>query len=386
MTTNTPPYLTCAETAARLRAHLKFAFPGVKFHVRSNTYSMGASIRVTWIDGPSSNQVKAIGDEYEGASFDGMTDMKSYMENTRDPRTGELVHWGADYVFEERQYTADFLRRVAQQLESETWLGNNVVYEIREYATMGAYVHTDDYRVQELITRAAQNTSDHRQRQPDSPTGAGRHGNGDFSQVVLPSSARRTQPARGVPVALVEPVAAVVDPIAPGTTGMEPQLSGRVSEQPAPARVVEITDYKGHAILNIPVGDADNRVSFGLEKAKAILANLRSIQRFVETDGLTGDADGTVSNQTVDIPDTMYSDNPVGAVTTITTQVIMVHRHVRVTPQGHVRGRVIHEHRIYWVVYDVAARKWEATEFVGYSAGHDPAFPAASLGREPFDH
>ena len=67
-------YLTCAETAKLIRKDLKANFPGVKFSVRSDTYSMGASIRVKYTDGPAEADVKAVTDKYVGAGFDGMID------------------------------------------------------------------------------------------------------------------------------------------------------------------------------------------------------------------------------------------------------------------------------------------------------------------------
>ena len=42
----TTRYLTCAETAKLVRKALKEAFPDVKFSVRSNVYSGGASLSV----------------------------------------------------------------------------------------------------------------------------------------------------------------------------------------------------------------------------------------------------------------------------------------------------------------------------------------------------
>ena len=51
-------YLSCAETAKLVRAALKKAFPGVKFSVKSSVYSMGASIRVGWTDGPVTKAVR----------------------------------------------------------------------------------------------------------------------------------------------------------------------------------------------------------------------------------------------------------------------------------------------------------------------------------------
>jgi hypothetical protein len=68
-------YLSCAETAKLVRAALKKAFPGIKFSVRSDVYSGGASIRVRWTDGPSEKAVKSVAGAYAGGGFDGMIDM-----------------------------------------------------------------------------------------------------------------------------------------------------------------------------------------------------------------------------------------------------------------------------------------------------------------------
>jgi hypothetical protein len=70
-------YLSCAETAKLLRGALKAAFPGVRFSVRSHTYSMGASIQVEWTDGPRRKDVEIVTRQYEGSDFDGMVDLKT---------------------------------------------------------------------------------------------------------------------------------------------------------------------------------------------------------------------------------------------------------------------------------------------------------------------
>ena len=78
MTLTDSYYLSCAETAKLVRAALKTGFPGVKFSVRSDSYAGGASINVTWTDGPQAAAVKAVTDSYSGADFDGMIDLKTY--------------------------------------------------------------------------------------------------------------------------------------------------------------------------------------------------------------------------------------------------------------------------------------------------------------------
>ena len=94
-------YLSCAETAKLVRQALKEAFPGVKFSVRSSTYSMGASIGVQWTDGPTEKEVNAVAKVFEGAYFDGMTDYEGTRYHQFD---GEPVHFGADHVMASRSY------------------------------------------------------------------------------------------------------------------------------------------------------------------------------------------------------------------------------------------------------------------------------------------
>ncbi len=78
MTTTAKRYLSCAETAKLVRAALHKEFPGIKFYVRSSTYSGGASIDVAWSFGPTSKQVDAILNQYESADFDGMIDLETH--------------------------------------------------------------------------------------------------------------------------------------------------------------------------------------------------------------------------------------------------------------------------------------------------------------------
>lgn len=95
-------YFTCTETAALLRKALKAEFANTKFGVKSKQYSGGASITVSWVDGPTSEQVKAITQNFEGSQFDGMQDLKS---NKVQELNGEKVSYGADYVFTSRDHS-----------------------------------------------------------------------------------------------------------------------------------------------------------------------------------------------------------------------------------------------------------------------------------------
>lgn len=123
-------YLTCAETARLVRTALREAFPGITFSVRSKIYSGGASITVQWTGAPLTRDVQAVAQQFEGAAFDGTIDLKcyathwlttdgrvrvAYTEGTTgsrgvippevdEPMCGaELVHFGADFIFCERE-------------------------------------------------------------------------------------------------------------------------------------------------------------------------------------------------------------------------------------------------------------------------------------------
>jgi hypothetical protein len=108
-------YISCAETAKHLRAALAKEFPGIKFSVRSKTYSGGASITVCWTDGPLSPKVKEVCCRFEGADFDGMQDLKSYVTQTFE---GRPVHFGADFIFTNRRISNE----EAQVAEAAAWL------------------------------------------------------------------------------------------------------------------------------------------------------------------------------------------------------------------------------------------------------------------------
>ncbi|QCP55143.1 hypothetical protein FAZ95_38680 [Trinickia violacea] len=101
-------YLSCAETAKLVRQALKEAFPGVKFGVRSSTYSGGASISVRWEDGPNTAQVEAITNRFKGAYFDGSIDYKGSVYHMMD---GQQISFGADYIFTSRSYTEASIER-----------------------------------------------------------------------------------------------------------------------------------------------------------------------------------------------------------------------------------------------------------------------------------
>lgn len=123
-------YISCVDTAKLIRKTLKAAFPKQKFSVVSDQYSMGASIRVRWIDGPTVKLVEEKIGHFHGASFDGMIDLKSYHATEFE---GRNVHFGADYLFCTRDSSPRAVIKAAEAAEKQ--LGWPIPRTMAEAAT-----------------------------------------------------------------------------------------------------------------------------------------------------------------------------------------------------------------------------------------------------------
>ncbi len=136
----TRPSLT--DAAKLLRADLKKAFPIVKFSVRTERYSGGSSINISWADGPSVPQVDEIGNRYQDGSFDGMQDLYTYGKSTPENPGG------AKYVSTHREFSAGLLEQVGRDyckmFGVEYVSSNQYVEKCREW--LGTLVHRATYR------------------------------------------------------------------------------------------------------------------------------------------------------------------------------------------------------------------------------------------------
>lgn len=133
--TQQPRTLSVTETAKLIRKVLKREFPDTKFSVRSDRYAGGASIDVTWTDGPLDREVRPLVLKFAGKGFDGSIDMAYHKthwlrpdgsvllahtpategshgsvpaQDNLDlapviPEDAEMVSFGADYVFTRRE-------------------------------------------------------------------------------------------------------------------------------------------------------------------------------------------------------------------------------------------------------------------------------------------
>jgi hypothetical protein len=80
-----------AEAAKMIREILKKEFPNIKFSVKSEGYSMGDNVRVTYCDSVKSEDVQNKISQFQYGNFNGMEDIYEY-SNSRDdiPQTKYL--------------------------------------------------------------------------------------------------------------------------------------------------------------------------------------------------------------------------------------------------------------------------------------------------------
>ena len=86
-------HLDVVEKAKRIRFILSTAFPATRFWVRSDRFSLGSSVDVDWLDGPTEDMVKAVVWPFERVD--------------RDERTGEILSGGNSYVQCHRSISAE---------------------------------------------------------------------------------------------------------------------------------------------------------------------------------------------------------------------------------------------------------------------------------------
>lgn len=101
---------THAEAAKMVRKELKQTFPEIKFRVTSKSYSGGDSLRVSWINGPTSKEINAIISKYQYGHFDGMYDIYENSNNRNDiPQV--------KYVFADREIAEEIKEEVFKNLQ-----------------------------------------------------------------------------------------------------------------------------------------------------------------------------------------------------------------------------------------------------------------------------
>jgi hypothetical protein len=133
-------YISVVDTAKLIRAALKESFAGVKFSVKSSSYAGGASINISYVDGPTSKQVEDVISVFEGSYFDGMQDYKGQNYANLD---GEEVKFGADFVFVRRNLSVPVLSYCARKVCNYYGIDINQI-TIKDSIYSGAFIDCDN--------------------------------------------------------------------------------------------------------------------------------------------------------------------------------------------------------------------------------------------------
>lgn len=104
-----------ARAAKNIRKELSIKFPGVKFSVTSESFSMGDSVDIRWTDGPTSSEVDSIVGKYKDGSFDGMVDMYNY-DHSAEGEACDIVFGRAKYVQTHRKISDHLFPLIEQAL------------------------------------------------------------------------------------------------------------------------------------------------------------------------------------------------------------------------------------------------------------------------------
>lgn len=149
-----------AMCADAIRAELKLRLPLCKFSVKSSTFSGGDSVHISWEDGYTEDQVRAITDKYQAGHFNGMEDIYEYHEkNTEVTPDGKIIERPtAKYVQTSRNYS----NSSNEADKAGTSLYNNVGRELCrlqgvEFSDLnqcGLYGSGDTERLQTRVYRA----------------------------------------------------------------------------------------------------------------------------------------------------------------------------------------------------------------------------------------
>lgn len=103
---------TQAQAASMIRGELKALFPKTKFRIRSSSFSMGDSVDVDWIDGPTTKQVDNVIGKYQYGHFNGMEDIYEYSNSRNDIPQSK-------YVMSQRQISPEVMQQAFETLKSD---------------------------------------------------------------------------------------------------------------------------------------------------------------------------------------------------------------------------------------------------------------------------
>ena len=104
-----------AQCAKEIKQELKKMFPNVKFSVKSDNFSMGDAVNISWNFGPTRDQIETIVKDREGGYFDGMQDM--YVPRHTTKASAKYIQCRREYNTPgEQSYTGKFTTDICKEL------------------------------------------------------------------------------------------------------------------------------------------------------------------------------------------------------------------------------------------------------------------------------
>jgi hypothetical protein len=128
-----------AQTASAIRKELRAKFPGIKFVVRSSTFSMGNAVDIEWVDGVHTSEVDKIVNKYQYGNFNGMIDLYEYSNKRNDiPQV--------KYVMTQRTISFELAKKTLEKIKDRFDLQIKIVDNgISEYPYKhNSYRYEDD--------------------------------------------------------------------------------------------------------------------------------------------------------------------------------------------------------------------------------------------------
>ena len=115
-------YIQPTEVAKRIRASLRHVWPETRFSVRTSQYAGGASVDVSYTDGPAQSFVESLLKSFTGARVSREGDGMDRHETTL--ADGSAVHYGIQHVFVRRAVSPEVRERVSASLAARLGVAN----------------------------------------------------------------------------------------------------------------------------------------------------------------------------------------------------------------------------------------------------------------------
>ena len=131
-----------AAASAAIKEELQKTFPNIKFSVRSESFSMGDSVHISWADGVTAEQVKSISSKYQYGHFNGMEDIYESSNRREDIPQAKYVSESRNMSKEAEAILLPIAERIFNEIKAS---GNDQPFNCRDAANFlyRIFVHTN---------------------------------------------------------------------------------------------------------------------------------------------------------------------------------------------------------------------------------------------------